>query len=182
MSQQNVTVGFSSQTRCVMRLTQGQRFGLIAVANKTEKCIWQWSVCLFQGGVVWGFPLLAGRRVGDWTGGHCGYFMCQIWIHWWALVYCFCLMITNLLYTCLFMYMWRSAFHAFRCPFVPWRWTGGEACCVHSLSCATMAEQWWRNPRPLLHRQWVSHLCAAVCLFMRKKKFPSHLFSVFFMR
>lgn len=94
--------------------------------------------------------------------------MCQIWTHWWALVCCFCLMIIDLLYASLF-YVFVVFCHAFRCPFVPRRWTGGEACCVHSLSCAAMAEQWWRNPWPLLYRQWVSHLCAAACLFMRKK-------------
>lgn len=34
-----------------------------------------------QGGTLWSFPLVAGRRVGGWAGDHCGCFLCQIWVH-----------------------------------------------------------------------------------------------------
>lgn len=74
----------------------------------------------------------------------------------------------TLVFDCFHIFFWYSA-TLFRCPFVPWWWIGGEACGVHSLSCATMAEQWWRNPGSLLYRQWVSHFGASVYLIMRLK-------------
>lgn len=66
------------------------------------------------------------------------------------------------------MCLWYSVI-PFRYPFVSWWWIGGQACCVHSLSCATVAVQWWRNPRSLLYRLWVSHWGASAYLFMRQK-------------
>lgn len=40
---------------------------------------------------------------------------------------------------------------------MPRWWVGGEARCVHFVSCAPVAEQRRGNPRSLHNRQWVSH-------------------------
>lgn len=86
MSQQNVRVGLNRQTLCLCALFKVKSVTVNKETVKREICSLHNLCVYFQGSTVWAFPLLAWRSLRGWTGAHSGYFMCQIWIHGWALL------------------------------------------------------------------------------------------------